>query len=116
MHKSLLNIVSIVNRRQRDEMMVAASPARFTKLSQQLAVALGTQRIYRSRRASGSAAVSALMMPRSATTCTRAMAKRPRNRSSTGISVVTPTVLPGHLSGHTGRLSPSRIICRRLGR
>ena len=64
--------------------------------------------------------VSALIMPRSATTQTRAMSKRRRSRSITGISVVTSAVLPGHISEHTGRPSPSirtaRIICRRSGR
>src|SRR5205807_1916099 len=44
-----------------------------------------TPRIYKSRRASSSATVSALIMPRSATTHTRAMAKRSRSRSITGI-------------------------------
>jgi len=64
--------------------------------------------------------VSALIMPRSATTHTRAMSKRRRSRSTTGISVVTSAVLPGHISEHTGRPSPSiktaRIICRKSGR
>src|SRR5437870_8048711 len=64
--------------------------------------------------------VSALIMPRSATTHTRAIAKRRRSRSITGTSVVTSAVLPGHISEHTGRPSPSittaRIICRRSGR
>ena len=58
--------------------------------------------------------------PRSATTHTRAMSKRRRNRSITGISVLTSAVLPGHISEHTGRPSPSistaRMICRRSGR
>jgi hypothetical protein len=77
-----------------------------------------TPRIYSSRRASSSAIVSALIMPRSATTHTRVMSKRRRNRSITGITVVTSAVLPGHISEHTGRPSPSsstaRIICRRF--
>ena len=47
--------------------------------------------------------VSALIMPRSATTQTRPMAKRRRRRSITGMSVVTSAVLPGHISEHTGR-------------
>ena len=51
--------------------------------------------------------VSALIMPRSATTQTRPMAKRRRSRSITGISVVTSAVLPGHISEQTGRPSPS---------
>src|SRR5262249_53328456 len=58
-----------------------------------------TPRIYKSRRASSSAMVSALIMPRSATTHTRAMSKRRRSRSITGTSVVTSAVLPGHISG-----------------
>jgi hypothetical protein len=48
------------------------------------------------------------------------MAKRRRSRSITGIRLVTSAVLPGHISEHTGRPSPSistaRIICRRSGR
>ena len=44
-----------------------------------------------------------LIMPRSATTQTRPMAKRWRRRSITGMSVVTSVVLPGHISEHTGR-------------
>jgi hypothetical protein len=64
--------------------------------------------------------VSALIMPRSAMTHTRAIAKRRCNRSITGINVDTSAVLPGHISEHTGRPSPSsstaRIICRKSGR
>src|SRR6516225_5039197 len=51
--------------------------------------------------------VSALIMPRSATTQTRPMAKRRRSRSTTGIKLVTSAVSPGHISEHTGRPSPS---------
>jgi hypothetical protein len=58
------------------------------------------------------AKVSALIMPRSATTHTRAMAKRRRSRSITGISVVTSAVLPGHISEQTGRPSPSTSTAR----
>ena len=47
--------------------------------------------------------VSALIIPRSATTQTRPIAKRCRRRSITGISVVTSVVMPGHISEHTGR-------------
>jgi hypothetical protein len=54
--------------------------------------------MYNSRRASSSATVSALIMPRSATTHIRAMSKRWRSRSITGISVVTSAVFPGHIS------------------
>src|SRR5215468_7338975 len=71
-------------------------------------------------RAASSAMVSAAIIPRSATTQTRTMAKRRRKRSITGISVVTSAVLPGHISEHTGWPSPSintaRIICRKFGR
>src|SRR5512132_380967 len=60
-----------------------------------------TPRMYRSRRAASSATVSALIMPRSATTHTRAMAKRRRIRSITGISVVTlGGVARPHLRAH----------------
>ncbi len=62
--------------------------------------------------------VSALIMPRSATTQIRPIAKRRRSRSITGISVVTSATLPGHISEHTGRPSPSirtaRIIWRQV--
>jgi hypothetical protein len=47
--------------------------------------------------------VASLIMPRSATTQTRPMAKRRRRRSIVGMSVVTSAVLPGHISEHTGR-------------
>jgi hypothetical protein len=47
--------------------------------------------------------VASLIMPRSATTQTRPIAKRWRRRSITGSSVVTSAVLPGHISEHTGR-------------
>jgi hypothetical protein len=47
--------------------------------------------------------VAALIMPRSATTHTRTMPKRPRSRSTTGIRAVTSVVLPGHISQHSGR-------------
>jgi len=64
--------------------------------------------------------VSMLIMPRSATRQMRPIAKRLRNRSITGSRAVTSAVLPGHISEHTGRPSPSistaRIICRRSGR
>jgi len=59
-------------------------------------------------------------MPRSATMQIWPMAKRRRSRSITGIRLVTSAVLPGHISEHTGRPSPSistaRIIWRRSGR
>ena len=50
---------------------------------------------------------SALIMPRSATTQTRPIAKRLRSRSITGTNAVLSAVLPGHISEHTGRPSPS---------
>ena len=56
--------------------------------------------------------VSALIMPRSATTQTRPMAKRRRRRSITGTRLVTSAVLPGHISEHTGRPSPSIRMAR----
>jgi hypothetical protein len=62
-------------------------------------------RMYSSPRASRWAMVSALIMPRSATTQTLPMAKRWRRRSITGMSVVTSAVLAGHISEHTGRPS-----------
>ena len=71
------------------------------QLAHQLVAALAHAETYRSRRASSSATVSALIMPRSATTHTRAMAKRRRSRSITGISVVTSAVLPGHIRAAT---------------
>ena len=43
--------------------------------------------------------VAAEIMPRSATTQTRPMEKRCRKRSTTGRSVVTSAVLPGHIPG-----------------
>jgi hypothetical protein len=63
---------------------------------------------------------SVRIMPRSATMQTRPIAKRLRSRSITGTRAVTSAVLPGHISEHAGRPSPSistaRIICRRSGR
>src|SRR5271165_2872583 len=59
-------------------------------------------------------------MPRSATTQTPLMRKRRCRRSIAGIRLVTSAVLPGHISVHTGRPSPSsstaRIIWLRSGR
>jgi hypothetical protein len=46
--------------------------------------------------------VWALIMPRSATMQMRPTPKRARNRSTTGKSVVTSEVLPGHSSEHSG--------------
>ncbi len=64
--------------------------------------------------------VAAEIMPRSATTQTRPIAKRRRRRSITGTSTVTSAVLPGHISEHTGRPAASittpTIICIRSGR
>ena len=64
--------------------------------------------------------VGAEIMPRSATTQTRPMAKRLRSRSTTGSRTQTSAVLPGHISEQTGRPSASittpRIICIRSGR
>ena len=58
--------------------------------------------------------VAALIMPRSATTHTRAMPKRLRSRSITGINVVTSALSPGHISEQTGRpfwsMTTPRII------
>jgi hypothetical protein len=63
--------------------------------------------------------VASEIMPRSATTQTRPMPKRPRRRSTTGSSTLTSAVLPGHISVQTGRPSASitrqRIICIRSG-
>src|SRR5450830_387674 len=77
-------------------------------------------RMYSSLRSSSPAIVSAEIMPRSATTHTRPMLKRSRNRSITGNSVVTSAVLPGHISVQIGEPEPSttrpRIICFRSGR
>src|SRR5262245_55952146 len=47
------------------------------------------------------------IMPPSAITHTRAISKRRRNRSITGIGAVTSAVLPGHMSEQTGRRSSS---------
>src|SRR5665811_1854265 len=64
--------------------------------------------------------VSALIIPRSATMQTRPMEKRWRRRSTTGTKLPVSAVLPGHISVHTGRPSPSmstaRIIWRKSGR
>jgi hypothetical protein len=63
--------------------------------------------------------VAAEIMPRSATTQTRPTEKRSRKRSTTGKSVVTSAVFPGHISVQIGLPSPSttrpRIICLRSG-
>jgi len=71
-------------------------------------------------RASNPSIVAAEIMPRSATTQTRPMEKRWRRRSTTGSSVVTSAVLPGHISVQIGRPLPStikaRIIWLRSGR
>ncbi len=56
-----------------------------------------------SPRASSSAIVSALIMPRSATTQTRLTRKRRCKRSIAGIRLPTSAVFPGHISVHTGR-------------
>src|SRR6516164_4687449 len=58
-------------------------------------------------RASSSASVAALIMPRSATTPMRAIRKRTLSRSMTGKRVVTSVVLPGHSSEQIGRPRPS---------
>src|SRR6516225_8005687 len=58
-------------------------------------------------RASSSASVAALIMPRSATTPMRAIRKRVLSRSMTGKRVVTSVVLPGHSSEQIGRPRPS---------
>src|SRR5271168_5319740 len=60
-------------------------------------------RIYSSLRSSSPAMVAAEIMPRSATTQTRPMEKRSRKRSTTGNSVVTSAVFPGHISVQIGR-------------
>ncbi len=78
-----------------------------------------TPRIYRSFRAYRSGTVSALIMPRSASTHTRAMSKRRRSRSITGMMVLTSAVLPGHISEQRAPVAvdqAARIICRRSGR
>jgi hypothetical protein len=51
-------------------------------------------------------------MPRSATMQTRDTEKRLRNRSATGMRLLTSAVLPGHISVHTGRPSPSSRTAR----
>src|SRR5215210_576021 len=75
---------------------------------------------YSSPRSSRAAIVSAPIMPRSATTQTRPMAKRRRRRSMTGTSTLTSAVLPGHISEQTGRPAASittpTIICSKSGR
>src|SRR5215211_5143273 len=75
---------------------------------------------YSSPRSSRAAMVGAEIMPRSATTQTRPMAKRLRRRSMTGTSTLTSAVLPGHISEQTGRPAASittpTIICMRSGR
>ena len=63
-------------------------------------------------RASSSAIVSALIMPRSATMQTRPIANRWRSRSTTGIKLSMSAVLPGHISEQTGRPSPSSRTAR----
>jgi hypothetical protein len=76
-------------------------------LAHELVGALAGPRMWSSSRTSSAAIVSALIRPRPATTQTRAMAKRRRSQSTTGIKVVTSAALPGHISEHTGRPSPS---------
>ena len=75
---------------------------------------------YSRPRSSSAAMVGAEIMPRSATTQTRPMAKRLRRRSMTGTSTLTSAVLPGHISEQTGRPAASittpTIICIRSGR
>ena len=52
---------------------------------------------------SSSSIVSLLIMPRSATMQTLVTPNRLRSRSTTGTSVVTSAVLPGHSSQQIGR-------------
>jgi len=59
-------------------------------------------------RASSSAIVSALIIPRSATRHIRVMPKRSRRRVTTGNSAFTSVALPGQVSEQIGRPSPSR--------
>src|SRR5450759_1055414 len=73
-----------------------------------LSVRSRTPRMYRSPRASSSAMVSALIIPRSATMQTRPMEKRWRRRSTTGTKLPVSAVLPGHISVHTGRRGYSK--------
>ena len=79
-----------------------------------------TPRMYSSPRSSRATMVGAEIMPRSATTQTRPIAKRLRNRSITGIRTATSAVLPGHISEQIGRPSASittpTIICISSGR
>src|ERR1700693_3538717 len=74
-----------------------------------LSVRSRTPRMYRSRRASSSAMVSALIMPRSATMQMRPMEKRWRRRSTTGTRLPVSAVLPGHISVQTGRIHENEI-------
>ena len=64
--------------------------------------------------------VGPLIMPRSATTQTRPMAKRVLSRSTIGRRALTSAVLPGHISVQTGRPSASittpKTICISSGR
>ena len=103
-------------RPERHEGPVSASTISRTRLS----VRSRAPRMYSSPRCSRAAMVAALIMPRSATTQTRPMAKRCAQRSITGSSTVTSAVLPGHISVQIGRPSPSittpTIICIRSGR
>ena len=60
-------------------------------------------RMYWIPRSSSSASVRALIMPRSATTRIRPIAKRPRRRSTTGSGAWTSVALPGQVSEQRGR-------------
>jgi hypothetical protein len=69
---------------------------------------------------SKTAIVLSLIIPRSDTTHTSVIPKRFLRRSTTGSSVLTSVVFPGHISLHTGRPSPlstmPTTICFRSGR
>ena len=101
--------------RRRSPCRVAASPAVRMARDRRAQARAQACRCARARPGYTAAArlelgqVSALIMPRSATTHTRAMSKRRRNRSITGIRVVTSAVLPGHSSNACGAsVSPRR--------
>src|SRR4051812_44623888 len=91
-----------------------------TTVRTRLSVRSRAPRTYSSPRSSRAAMVGAEIMPRSATTQTRPMAKRLRRRSMTGTSTLTSAVLPGHILQQTGRPAasnpPPPIICSRSGR
>src|SRR4051795_9902227 len=115
-----------------DEELGLRAPARWTQsgvkgfwsasttVRTRLSVRSRAPSTYSSPRSSRAAMVGAEIMPRSATTQTRPMAKRLRRRSMTGTSTLTSVVLPGHISEQTGRPSASittpTIICSRSGR